>query len=172
MEDIRVAIIGLGPAGLTALKSLREEGFDAVAFERRGKVGGLWSFSGNPAFTSALDETVCNVSKFISGFSDYPMTEDYPPYPTSSQVAEYFDSYAAHFNLKQYMRFNTTVRRVNRNASNSAWDVHITNSNGDAILAFDKIIFGHGCESVPVWPELSNRDKFKGVVIHSQAYKR
>ena len=55
----------IGPAGLTALKSLREEGFNATAFERRDKVGGLWSYSNNTTFTTVLDEMVCNISKFV-----------------------------------------------------------------------------------------------------------
>ncbi|KAI1373068.1 FAD/NAD(P)-binding domain-containing protein [Hypoxylon crocopeplum] len=171
METVKIAVIGLGPAGLAALKALREEGFDAVAFERRDQVGGLWSFSGNPAFTSALHETVCNVSKFISGFSDYPIPKDYPPYPTSAQVAEYFNSYVSHFSLQDHVRFNTTVRKVIRDTSDTAWDVHITNLEGDAVLSFDKVVFGHGCDSVPAWPLMPNKDKFKGVVMHSQAYK-
>ncbi|KAI1134834.1 FAD/NAD(P)-binding domain-containing protein [Hypoxylon sp. FL0543] len=171
MEKIKIAIVGLGPAGLTALKTLREEGFDTVAFERRDKVGGLWSFSSRTAFTSTLDETICNVSKFISGFSDYPVAKDCAPFPTAPQVAEYFDSYASHFNLHGHMRFSTTVRKVTRNSSDNAWDVHITNPDGDAVLSFDKVVFGHGCESVPVFPAMPNRDKFKGLVIHSQAYK-
>jgi dimethylaniline monooxygenase (N-oxide forming) len=54
-----------GPAGLTALKSLREEGFDAVAFERREAVGGLWAYSDDPEYTSALDDTTANISKFV-----------------------------------------------------------------------------------------------------------
>ncbi|KAI1105700.1 FAD/NAD(P)-binding domain-containing protein [Jackrogersella minutella] len=171
MEDIKIAVVGLGPAGLTALKTLREEGFNVVAFERRERIGGLWSFSNNPTFTSALDETVCNVSKFISGFSDYPVAKDCPPYPTAPEIQEYFNCYASHFNLHDHVRFNTTVNKVTRSMNDDAWDVHITNPDGDAVQSFDKVVFGHGCDSVPVWPTLPNRDIFKGVVMHSQAYK-
>ncbi|KAI0378666.1 FAD/NAD(P)-binding domain-containing protein [Hypomontagnella monticulosa] len=171
MENINIAVIGLGPAGLAALKSLREEGFDAVGFERRDTVGGLWSYSDNPAFTSALNETFCNISKFVFGFSDYPVPKDFPPFPTSPQLAEYFDSYASHFGLHDHICFNTTVRRVTRNTSKDVWDVHITNPDGDTVLSFDKVVFGHGCESVPLWPPMPNREKFRGIVMHSQAYK-
>ncbi|KAI0892772.1 FAD/NAD(P)-binding domain-containing protein [Annulohypoxylon nitens] len=171
MEDIKIAVIGLGPAGLTALKALRDEGFDVVAFERRNEPGGVWSMSKNANFTSALDETVCNVSKFISGFSDYPVPKDYPPYPTALQMHKYLDSYASHFNLKDHVRYNTTVKRVTRNTSKDVWDVHITNLEGDQTISFDKVVFGHGSQSVPVWPSIPNRDKFIGEVIHSQAYK-
>ena len=36
------------------LKTLREDGFKATAFERRDKVGGLWAYSENPKYTTAL----------------------------------------------------------------------------------------------------------------------
>ncbi|KAI1157378.1 FAD/NAD(P)-binding domain-containing protein [Nemania serpens] len=171
MEAIRIAVIGLGPAGLTALKALREEGFSVVAFERRNEIGGLWAFSDDASYTSALKETVCNISKFVSGFSDFPIPKDYPTYFTSSQVAEYFKSYASHFNLYPHVRFGTIVQRVTRNASDDAWDVHITNSEGSTVLSFDKVVFGHGCESIPLWPPMPSRDKFKGIIMHGQSFK-
>ncbi|KAI1093222.1 FAD/NAD(P)-binding domain-containing protein [Rostrohypoxylon terebratum] len=153
---IKIVVIGLGPAGLTALKALREEGFHVVAFERRDEPGGV---------------TVCNVSKFVSGFSDYPVPKDYPPYLTALQMHEYLDSYASYFNLKDHVHYNTTVKKVIRNMSKDIWDVHVTNLEGDSILSFAKVVFGHGSQSVPVWPSIPNKDKFKGEVIHSQVYK-
>ncbi|KAI0004849.1 FAD/NAD(P)-binding domain-containing protein [Xylariaceae sp. FL0662B] len=172
MEKINIAIVGLGPAGLTALKNLREEGFNAIAFERRDRVGGLWSFSDNISFTCALDDTVTNISKFVSSLSDFPIPKDYPVYLTGSLAAKYFESYASHFKLRDFIRFNTIVRRVIRNTSDNGWDVHITNSDGESVLSFDKVVFAHGCEHAPVFPPMSNRHMFKGTVIHSQAYKR
>ncbi|KAI3324535.1 FAD/NAD(P)-binding domain-containing protein [Xylariaceae sp. AK1471] len=171
MEKVRIAVIGLGPAGLTALKSLREEGFNVVAFERRNAIGGLWAFSNDASYTSALKETVCNVSRFVSGFSDFPMPNEYPPFLTSSQVAEYFESYASHFNLHPHVRFGTTVNRVTRNTADDGWDIHITNLGGSTVLPFDKVVFGHGCESVPLWPPMPSRDKFKGTIMHGQSFK-
>ncbi|ERF70480.1 hypothetical protein EPUS_09222 [Endocarpon pusillum Z07020] len=171
MENTNIAIIGLGPAGLTALKTLREEGFNATAFERRDKVGGVWSYSSNTTFTTVLDETVSNTSKFVSGFSDFPFPNDSPAYFTSARAADYLESYARHFNLLQHVRFHTTVEVVVRNASNSTWDVHIINSDGHSILTFDKVVFAHGCEGIPAFPPMKNRDKFKGIVLHAQAYR-
>jgi dimethylaniline monooxygenase (N-oxide forming) len=90
----------IGPAGLTALKALREEGFDVVGFERREELGGVWSYSTNPNFTSVIPETIANVSKFVvghifylvinmltsqSGFSDFPV-----PKGLSLQLLECF----------------------------------------------------------------------------------
>ncbi|KAK8038666.1 hypothetical protein PG993_007077 [Apiospora rasikravindrae] len=160
MENITIAVIGLGPAGLTALKSLREEGFNAIGLERRDSIGGLWSLSSNAEFTSVLDGTVTNLSKFIVRSSR-----------PSAQAAEYFESYASHFGLHQHVRFGTTVRKVLRNQQDTAWDVHTTDANGDSIVSFDKVVFCHGCETVPLLPPMPNRHKFEGTVIHSQAYR-
>lgn len=54
-----------GPTGLTTLKCLHEEGFNAIDLERRDKAGGLWAYSDNTSFTSALESTINNLSKFI-----------------------------------------------------------------------------------------------------------
>lgn len=44
MSAPTVAIVGLGALGLVTLKNLREEGLDAVGFDRNDYVGGLWRF--------------------------------------------------------------------------------------------------------------------------------
>ena len=39
--------------GIVALKNLREEGFEATAFDRNGYVGGLWQFNEDGNKTTA-----------------------------------------------------------------------------------------------------------------------
>ncbi|KAM4054539.1 flavin-binding monooxygenase-like domain-containing protein [Hirsutella rhossiliensis] len=172
MGNVKIAVIGLGPAGLTAIKALREEGFDVVGFERRDRVGGIWAYSPNPNYTSVIHDTVSNVSKFVSGFSDFPILKEYPPYMTGTQVAEYFEEYARHFQLEQHVRFKTTVRRVLRDELDRGWNVHVSGPEGDAILHFDKVVLGSGSDSVPSWPPMPGRQLFKGTVIHGQSYRR
>ncbi|PHH84202.1 hypothetical protein CDD83_2324 [Cordyceps sp. RAO-2017] len=171
MDKVRIAVVGLGPAGLTALKNLREEGFDAVAFERRDQVGGVWSYSPDTSYTSVIRETVSNISKFVSGFSDFPMPKEYPPYLSGSQVAEYFQSYARHFGLEPHIRFNSTVKRVTRDEARGAWRLRIAGPDGESDALFDKVVFGTGSETKAVWPAMPGRDKFKGVVMHGQNYR-
>ncbi|EQK99994.1 Flavin monooxygenase-like protein [Ophiocordyceps sinensis CO18] len=160
MDKIRIAVIGLGPAGLTALKSLREEGFDAVAYERRDEVGGVWSYSPNPSYTSVVGGTVANISKFVV---------KYPPFLSGAQVAEYFQSYARHFDLERYIHFGTTVHSVVRDRAEDGWRLSL---GGDVVARFDKVVFGTGSQTLPVWPPMPGRDKFQGVVMHGQSYRR
>ncbi|POR32008.1 Dimethylaniline monooxygenase [N-oxide-forming] 5 [Tolypocladium paradoxum] len=178
MENVRIAVVGLGPAGLTAIKNLREEGFDAVGFERRDKVGGLWSSSSNTSYTSVIQGTVSNISKFVSltsqsGFIiDYATpTAEYPPYLAGAQVAEYFQSYAKHFGLEQHIRFSTTVHKVTRDNSDGGWNLYVTGPDGDCVLHFHKVVFGTGSETTPIWPAMPGKDKFNGIVIHGQTYR-
>jgi dimethylaniline monooxygenase (N-oxide forming) len=36
------------------LKTLKEDGFSATLYERRSQVGGLWAYTENTAWTTAL----------------------------------------------------------------------------------------------------------------------
>ncbi|KAK6708458.1 hypothetical protein SNK04_009424 [Fusarium graminearum] len=173
MENIDIAIIGTGPAGLVALKNLREQGFNAVAFERRESVGGLWAYSDNTDYTTALDDTTVNVSKFVSGFSDFPMPKvsDYPPFPSRRQMQQYFEAYATHFDLHKHIGFGVTVHRVLRNSSDSKWNVHCSYTDGQSVRPFHKLVFSTGCETMPVWPSMHGRKEFKGTVLHAQQYR-
>lgn len=57
------------------LKQLREDGFKVTGLERRDRVGGLWAYSGDTSYTTALPRTLANISKFTCGFSDFPMPD-------------------------------------------------------------------------------------------------
>jgi dimethylaniline monooxygenase (N-oxide forming) len=62
MEHTTAAVIGLGAAGLAALKNLKEEGFEVTAFERNAYIGGLWKYSEDDK-TSVLATTIVNISR-------------------------------------------------------------------------------------------------------------
>lgn len=55
------------------LKVLRDDGFRVTAFERRSRVAGLWSYSDNTTYTTALSTTEANISKYPCGFADFPI---------------------------------------------------------------------------------------------------
>lgn len=41
----RVAVIGAGASGLTAIKCCLDEGLEPVCFERSSYIGGLWHYT-------------------------------------------------------------------------------------------------------------------------------
>jgi dimethylaniline monooxygenase (N-oxide forming) len=67
--------ISQGPTGITMLKQLLQDGFNATLFERRSQVGGLWAYDAKHGWTSALVTTTANISKYTCGFTDYPIPD-------------------------------------------------------------------------------------------------
>jgi cation diffusion facilitator CzcD-associated flavoprotein CzcO len=52
-------------------------------------------------------------------FSDFPMPQEWPAYPSRIQIEEYFKNYAKHFGLYPLIRFNDGVAKLER--SGSGW---------------------------------------------------
>ncbi|KAF9874795.1 dimethylaniline monooxygenase 2 [Colletotrichum karsti] len=164
----KVAVIGAGPGGLSALKELREVGFDVTLFERRSDVGGLWTFSDDPSLTSAMPWTKSQISKFISSMSDFPFPDHYPAHISAEEWSEYYKAYAKHFELYNNIVFNATVELIQRDHNRGKWLVHVA---GEEARTFDKIVLASGSETTPVYPDIENLDQFRGQFTHSQAYK-
>jgi len=57
-----------GPAGLSMLKNLREEGFCATVFEKRGSIGGVWAYTDDPKTTSTLP---CKTISYVKESTTY-----------------------------------------------------------------------------------------------------
>ena len=52
----KVAVIGAGPSGITAIKNFKDQGFEVIAFERCSGVGGNWRYN-DPSGHSSVFET-------------------------------------------------------------------------------------------------------------------
>lgn len=102
MESKRIAIIGAGISGLIACKYVKKKGFTPVVFEMKDDVGGVW--------LRTLDSTLLQTPKLAFQFSDFPWpTTITNSCPTHGEVLEYIQSYARHFQLLQYIEFNSKV---------------------------------------------------------------
>lgn len=162
----KVAIIGAGCSGITAIKNLVQAGVeDIVCFEQNDQVGGNWIFSAKESHSSVCETTHIISSKHLSEYMDFPMPEDYPDYPSHRQVLAYFQAYAKHFNLERYIRFNTTVTKVEKTATHQ-WKISIADGHSQT---FDYLLIANGHHSVPRHPELPG--SFSGQYLHSHNYK-
>jgi hypothetical protein len=163
--DKRIAVIGAGPSGITAAKCLMDEGFrDITVFEKNNDVGGNWIYTTDKSHSSVFETTHIISSKKHSGFSDYPMPEDYPDYPSHKQVLQYFRNYTIHFNLYPLIRFQTTVESVT--PEGTQWRI-ITNIADEGL--FDGVLVANGHHWDPRMPAYTG--EFSGEMIHSHDFK-
>lgn len=163
---MRIAIIGAGCSGLTAIKNLLEAGLtELVCYEKNDQIGGNWVYTGGDSHSSVCETTHIISSKSMSQFSDFPMPDHYPDYPGHRQVLAYFQAYSRHFGLEKYIRFNTEVQAVIKTADEK-WQLTL----GDgAVEVFDYLLVANGHHSAPRHP--SWKTDFTGQYLHAHSFK-
>lgn len=167
---IRIAVIGAGASGLAAVKNLQEQGLTNITvFEQYHQIGGNWAFSEDNAHSSVYETTHVISSRGWSQFEDFHMPFEYPDYPSHAQVLSYFQNYAKHFNLLQYIRFNTKVQNASRRPDGK-WKLIVQDADGDHALEFDYLLVANGHHSDPLMPAYPGT--FTGELLHAHAYKK
>ncbi len=109
-ESDKYCIIGAGSSGLAAAKNFLAAGIPFDCLEREDDVGGNWYF-GKPA-SSVYASTHLISSKVLTEYTDFPMPEAWPEYPSHELALEYLRSYARHFGLYERIEFNAGVHWV------------------------------------------------------------
>lgn len=166
MNSKRICIIGAGCSGLTAIKSMVDEGLqDVTCYEQNPWIGGNWHYTAEESHSSVCSTTHIISSKKLSEFSDFPMPDEYPDYPSHEQVLAYFESYVTHFNLQKYIRFNSKVRHI-RKVEQEQWEVTLSDGNTDI---FDYLLVANGHHSVPNHPKFV--ENFQCRYMHSHSFK-
>lgn len=97
-----------------------------------------------------------------------------PSHLTAAQTFDYIKSYAKHFELEQYVRFNTNVKWIERNAENTKWQVCVNDiiTEGGEVRDFDKVVVCSGLYERAITPKIEGIEKFTGTSLHVQAFKR
>jgi len=163
---MKIAIIGAGCSGITAIKCLVEAGLhDVVCFEKSDRIGGNWVFTAGAGHSSVTETTHLISSKKLSQYSDFPMPADYPDYPSHRQVLAYFEAYVRHFGLEKYIRFNTAVQHVEKTAD-ERWNLSFSDGTS---AGFDYLLVANGHHSVPRHPAW--KDDFLGLYLHAHDFK-
>ena len=174
----RVAIIGSGASGITAIKACVDEGLEPVCFERTARLGGLWHFTETSEDGQAcvMRSTVINTSKEMMCYSDFPIPKTFPNFMHNTKVMEYFNMYVENFKLKQYIRFETNINQVSKAvdfSTSGKWDLNITDKKTGKVTdeCFDAVFVctgHHGEKHIPRFPGI---DDFQGEVLHSHDFK-
>lgn len=164
-----VCVVGAGPSGLTALKTLLGAGVtDVTCFEAESDIGGNWVFKDEPGHASVYETAHLITSRRFSQFSDFPMPADYPYFPSHRQVLAYLQAYAKQFALHAHIELDSKV--VAATPTGGAWTVEVDSPRGRVTRRFDHLVICSGHHWNPFTPEIAAR--FCGRSLHSHEYRR
>ncbi len=164
----RTAVIGAGSSGMVALKALVDAGVPVVCFEKGDRVGGNWVFRNSNGMSASYKSLHINTSRERMEYSDFPMPKHYPDFPHHSHIAEYFDAYVDHFDLRRHIRFGTGVAHAAR--TDDGWSLTLEDGT---VEQFDALVVANGHHWNPRWPEpaFPGSESFPGVQLHAHSFE-
>ncbi|KAK8550361.1 hypothetical protein V6N13_118879 [Hibiscus sabdariffa] len=183
----KIAIIGAGVSGIAAAKQLSRH--NPVVFEATDSVGGVWK-------TCAYNSTKLQSARKDYEFSDFPWpNRDDPSFPTHVEIVDYLESYAKHFDVLKFVKFNSKVmelRFVGHQESTElaanpgayvsplpghpVWQIAVQTNNSEILqwYAFEFVVVCIGkygdIPRIPKFPNNKGPEVFQGKVLHSLDY--
>ena len=175
---MRIAVVGAGPAGLVTLYTLRKrlcqtnsDTIEIICYERKRDVGGEWFFSDiKENDTSTYEQLLLNSPKpFTDLHIDFPWPEEAPTFPSRQQFLQYIQSFAHHFDLCQYIKFEKSVDFVVGNEETGMFSVRVNDANDSSsysVETFDYVFMCSGQHQMPFVPKEIDLKDFTGEILH------
>ncbi|KFM74151.1 Dimethylaniline monooxygenase [N-oxide-forming] 5, partial [Stegodyphus mimosarum] len=174
----KILVIGGGFSGIGSLKSLKEEGFDPICYEKTSDLGGTWHYREETPFgvPSIMPTTVINHSKEMGTLSDFIPNKSLPNYLRHHELLDLFKEIANKFDCVKHIQYNREVIKVKRSADydeTGRWDVKVRNTENGEISdeVFDGVMVSVGQFTYPKMAEFPGMEKFKGPIIHTHSLK-
>jgi cation diffusion facilitator CzcD-associated flavoprotein CzcO len=157
-------VIGAGPAGLLAARSLKHAGIPYEQFDKNDDVGGIWDIQNE---WSPMYETAHFISsKTVSNLPGFDMPDEYPDYPNHRQILAYLRSFARAYDLYPNMTFEMPVERIEPEDDAKRWLV--TFGNGET-RRYRGLFLCSGNTWDPNIPDYPG--EFAGETMHSVRYR-
>ena len=157
-QQVDVAVVGAGFAGLYLLHRLRKAGFSAVVIEEAGDVGGTWYWNRYPG--ARCDIQTMDYSYTFDPELDRAWTWS-EKYATQPEILRYFGFVADRYDLRRDIRFGTKVKAANWDDTSERWQL-LTDNGANVSCRY--YIMATGCLSTPKPPEIDGVKDFKGAV--------
>ncbi|KAL6274348.1 hypothetical protein ACE6H2_025040 [Prunus campanulata] len=185
----KLGIIGAGVSGLAAAKQLAHH--NPIVLEASDSIGGVWRHC-------SYSSTKLQSHRRDYEFSDFPWPDrDNADFPSHLEILDYLNSYAQHFDVLKFVRFNSKVVEVrfvgdretvdfaakpveygglSPDGGQPVWEVSVQSNDSEAIqwYAFEFIVVCIGkygdIPKLPDFPQNKGPDVFQGQTLHALDY--
>ena len=163
-QQVDVAVVGAGFAGLYLLHRLARAGFTTVALEEADDVGGTWYWNRYPGAR-------CDIQTIDYSYTFDPELERAwqwsEKYATQPEILRYLGFVADRYDLRRHIRFGTKVTSATWDEAAERW--LLATDNGAAVCC-RHYIMATGCLSAPKPPEIDGVKDFKGEVYFTSRW--
>ena len=157
-QQVDVAVVGAGFAGLYLLHRLRKAGFNAVVLEEADDVGGTWYWNRYPGAR-------CDIQTIDYSYTFDPELESAwqwsEKYATQPEILRYLGFVADRYDLRRDIRFGTKITAATWDEAAERW---LLTTDSGAAVSCRHYIMATGCLSAPKPPEIDGVKDFKGEV--------
>ncbi len=157
-QQVDVAVVGAGFAGLYLLHRLRKAGFSSVALDEADDVGGTWYWNRYPGAR-------CDIQTVDYSYTFDPELERAwqwsEKYATQPEILRYLGFVADRYDLRRDIRFGTKVISARWDEATERW---LLDTSQGAPISCRFYIMATGCLSSPKPPEIDGVKDFKGEV--------
>ncbi len=187
----KVALIGAGPSGLAQLRAFQSaakktaEIPEIVCFETQSDWGGLWNYTWRTGTNEHGEPVHCSMYRYLWSngpkegleFADYTFAEHFgrniASYPPRSVLFDYIKGRVEKAGVRDWIRFNTPVRRVEYNDSSGKFRVVAQDlvQDRETDEEYDNVVVASGHFSTPNVPEFEGFDTFNGRILHAHDFR-
>ena len=165
-QQVDVAVVGAGFAGLYLLHRLRKAGFTTAVLEEADDVGGTWYWNRYPGAR-------CDIQTIDYSYTFDPELESAwkwsEKYATQPEILRYLGFVADRYDLRPDIRFRTRITAAPWDQAAERW---LLTTNSGATVSCRYYIMATGCLSSPKPPEIDGVSDFKGEVYFTSRWPR
>jgi acetone monooxygenase (methyl acetate-forming) len=154
-------VIGAGVAGLYQLHLLRSQGLKVKACDTASNVGGTWYWNRCPGSRFDSEGYIYQYLFSEELYKGWSWSEKFPGQP---EIERWLDYVADRLDLRQDIRFNTTVTSARYDERAGRWTV--ATDTGETIDA-QFLVTCCGMLSAPLTDVFPGQDTFKGRIVHT-----
>ncbi|GAA5992963.1 hypothetical protein JCM11641_007205, partial [Rhodosporidiobolus odoratus] len=170
VEKYDSIIVGGGPAGLVALKTLSENGFKCILFEAEDEIGGTFRYR-------AYEAAELVSSKQLTAFSDFRFPPEQGDHVSLPEYVAYLNRFVDHFSLRKGINLNSRVVSVNRGTGGKGHVVEVQRKGEEGTTQYRcrYLTLCTGLHVLPQVPAISGIEHITSnphkQVLHSSEYK-